>query len=76
MTLDPDVQVSNPPKTYKWTLNGTTLDLSPNRITISPNGQLTISGGSLSDEGEYQFFVSNEYGGMFSNRVRLKFSGK
>ena len=75
MSLDPRAQVSNPPKTYKWTLNGTSLDLSPNRFTISPRGQLRISSGSLSDEGEYQFFVSNEYGAMFSNRVRLKFSG-
>lgn len=75
VSLDPDVQVSNPPKTYRWTLNGTNLDLSPSRFTISPGGQLVISGGSLSDEGEYQFFVSNEYGAMFSNKVRLKFSG-
>ena len=76
VTLNPDVQVSNPPKTFKWTLNGTSLDLSNNRFTISSNGQLTISAGLLSDEGEYQFFVSNEYGAMFSNRVRLKFSGE
>jgi len=58
VTMDPDVQASNPPKTFKWTLNGTSLDLTPNRFTISPTGQLSISSGSLSDEGEYQFFVS------------------
>jgi len=75
VTLDPNVQVSNPPKTFKWTLNGTTLDLPPSRFTVSPTGKLTISSGSLKDEGEYQLFVSNEYGAMFSNRVKLKFSG-
>lgn len=74
VTLNPDVQVSNPPKTFKWTLNGTRLDTSSNRFTISPSGQLIFSG-LLSDEGEYQFSVSNEYGAMFSNKVRLKFSG-
>lgn len=75
VTLNPDVQVSNPPKTFKWTLNGTRLDMSSSRFTISPSGQLTILSGLLSDEGEYQFSVSNEYGAMFSNKVRLKFSG-
>ena len=76
VTLNPDVQVSNPPKTFKWTLNGTRLDMSSSRFTISPSGQLTILSGLLSDEGEYQFSVSNEYGAMFSNKVRLKFSGE
>ena len=77
VTLDPNVQVSNPPKTFKWTLNGTTLDgyVPPIRFTVSPTGKLTILTGSLTNEGEYQLSVSNEYGAMFSNRVKLKFSG-
>ena len=82
ISLSPVAQVpnpdSNPPNTFKWTVNGTTLNPTQNnRFTISSsNGRLTISGGQLADEGQYQFFISNEFGAMFSNKVGLKFSGK
>ena len=64
------------PNTYNWTLNGTTLDPATNsRISLSDNGDLTIWSGSLADEGEYQVFVSNEFGTLFSRKMKLKFSG-
>lgn len=63
------------PNTYNWTLNGTTLDPATNsRISLSDNGHLTIWSGSLADEGEYQVFVSNEFGTLFSRKMKLKFS--
>lgn len=75
--LHPNVQINNPSNAYKWKLNGTNLDpMQNNRFIISSaDGRLTITSGKLADEGEYQFFISNEFGAMFSNKVGLKFSG-
>lgn len=56
------------PTIFNWTLNGTTLDRQK-------SGGLSIRRGSLADEGEYQFFMSNEFGTLFSRKVKLKFAG-
>ena len=63
------------PNTFKWTLNGTLLDPAINdRIGIS-DGRLFIYGGSLAEEGTYQVFVTNEFGTLFSRKIKLKFAG-
>ena len=68
-------QTSNP-KTFRWTVNGTTLVTIKYHIVISStSGQLTIFGKERENDGEYQVFVSNEYGTAFSNKVGLKFAG-
>lgn len=55
------------PNTYKWTVNGTTLDgAKDSRIRIFPQ---------LANKGEYQVFVSNEFGTLFSRKIKLEFSG-
>lgn len=54
------------PNTYKWTVNGTTLDgAKDSRIRIFPQ---------LANKGEYQVFVSNEFGTLFSRKIKLEFS--
>ena len=64
------------PNNYKWTVNGTTLDPDKDfRITVSESGSLTIRPPQLANKGEYQVFVSNEFGTLFSRKIKLEFSG-
>lgn len=64
------------PHTFKWTLNGTTLDPASYVEISSGSSALRVHGRSLVNEGEYQVFVSNEFGTLFSRKIKLKFSGK
>lgn len=68
------------PKTFKWSLNGSALRLNQeptyDRVYTTRHGELRIASGILSDEGDYQVFMSNAFGTMFSKKVGLKFSGK
>jgi len=74
--LDVTTPQLSSPNTFKWTLNGTSLDPAiKSDIYISPNGRLSIYGGSLADEGVYQVFVTNEFGTLFSRKIELKFAG-
>ena len=65
------------PNTYKWTVNGTTLDVAKDsgRIRISESGFLIFRSLQLDHKGEYQVFVSNEFGTLFSRKIKLEFSG-
>ena len=64
------------PNTYKWTVNGTTLDAAKDfRIRISESGFLTFFFPRLDRKGEYQVFVTNEFGTLFSRKIKLEFSG-
>ncbi|CAH3016664.1 unnamed protein product, partial [Porites evermanni] len=62
------------PHTFKWTLNGTTLDPASYVEISSGSSALRVYGRSLANEGEYQVFVSNEFGTLFSRKIKLKFS--
>ncbi|XP_058959688.2 uncharacterized protein [Pocillopora verrucosa] len=66
------------PKTFKWSLNGSALRLNQeptyDRVLTTRHGDLGIKFGILSDEGDYQVFMSNAFGTMFSKKVGLKFS--
>lgn len=68
------------PKTFKWSLNGSALRLNQeptyDRVLTTRHGDLGIRFGILSDEGDYQVFMLNAFGTMFSKKVGLKFSGK
>ena len=68
------------PKTFKWSLNGSALRLNQepthDRVYTTRHGELRIASGILSDEGDYQVFMSNAFGTMFGKKVGLKFSGK
>ena len=55
------------PNTYKWTRNGTTL-------LVAKHSPIYISS-HLANKGEYQVFVSNEFGTLFSRKIKLEFSG-
>ena len=78
--LSLDITTQTPfPKKFRWTLNGKTMQLKTeptnDRVYITINGDLRIRFGMLTDEGEYQVFMSNDFGTMFSRKVGLKFSG-
>jgi len=57
---------------YQWLFNGT--NLSDNgRITGSQSNVLTIAGAQLSDAGNYQVIINNDYGSVTSAVATLSF---
>ncbi len=63
-----------PPLRYQWSKDGVLLESAGRRLIEAETGQLTVSGASSADDGEYRLIVTNAYGTATSEPVRYTYT--